>query len=224
MSPIAALVLKDLVVELRRKETVASMIMFGLLVMVTFNFAFEPTGNAEIDNLVAPGVLWVALTFAGMIGLNRSLAIDLDNDVLQGLLLAPIDRGSLYIGKVLSNFLFMLLSDVVVLFLFFIFNNLQVDSTILWVALVTVLGTLGFAGVGTILSMISSNTRMREVMLPVLQIPLTLPMIISAVGATTEVLKGDQGEGLSLFVSLVIAFDIIFLVISYLVFEYVVEE
>ncbi len=223
MSPIAALVLKDFAVELRRKETVISMIMFGLLVMVIFSFAFEPTGNDQIDNLVAPGVLWVALTFAGMIGLNRSLAIDLDNDALQGLLLAPIDRSSLYVGKVLSNFLFMLLSDIVVLVLFVVFNNLQIDSTILWVALVTVLGTFGFAVVGTILSMISSNTRMREVMLPVLQIPLTLPMIISAVGATALILEGDD-EGLSLFISLVIAFDIIYLVISYLVFEYVVEE
>jgi heme exporter protein B len=222
MGPLAALILKDFAVELRRKETVASMIMFGVLVMVIFNFAFEPTGNDQVDNLVAPGVLWVALTFSGMIGLNRSLAIDLDNDALQGLLLAPISRSGLYVGKVVSNFLFMLMSDAVILLLFILFNNLQLDTTVAWVALIAVLGTFGFAGVGTILSMISSNTRMREVMLPVLQIPLTLPMIISAVGATVAVM-GD-GEGLSLFVNMVIAFDIIFVVISYLVFEYVVEE
>jgi heme exporter protein B len=223
VNSITALILKDFTVELRRKETVASMAMFGLLVMVVFSFAFEPTGNDQIDNLVAPGVLWVALTFAGMIGLNRTLAIDLDNDALQGLLLAPIGRGALYVGKVLSNFLFMLLSDIVVLILFVVFNNLPLDSTLLWIVLVVMLGTFGFAGVGTILSMISSNTRMHEVMLPVLQIPLTLPLLMSALGATALILDGER-EGLSLFLNLVIAFDIIFFVISYLVFEYVVEE
>jgi heme exporter protein B len=221
MSPLVALILKDFTVELRRKETVVSMMMFGLLVMVIFSFAFEPSGAERAA--VAPGILWVALTFSGMIGLNRSLAIDLDNDALQGLLLAPVSRGSLYIGKVLSNFMFMLLSDVVVLLMFIVFNNLQLDAALAWIVLVAALGTFGFAAVGTILSMISSNTRMREVMLPVLQIPLTLPMIISAVGATALALEGET-EGFSLFVNLVIAFDIIFLVISYMVFEYVVEE
>ena len=221
MSPLVALILKDFTVELRRKETVVSMMMFGLLVMVIFSFAFEPSGAERAE--VAPGILWVALTFAGVIGLNRSLAIDLDNDALQGLLLAPVGRGSLYIGKVLSNFIFMLLSDIVVLLLFVVFNNLQLDAALAWIILVAVLGTFGFAVVGTILSMISSNTRMREVMLPVLQIPLTLPMIICAVGATALALQGES-EGFSLFVNVVIAFDIIFLVISYLLFEYVVEE
>jgi len=197
------------------------MVMFGLLVMVIFSFAFEPSGAERAA--VAPGVLWVALTFAGVIGLNRSLAIDLDNDALQGLLLAPVGRGTLYIGKVLSNCIFMLLSDIVILLLFIVFNNLQLDATVLWIILLAVLGTFGFAGVGTILSMISANTRMREVMLPVLQIPITLPMIISAVGATGLVLEGES-DGFSLFVNLIIAFDIIFFVISYMVFEYVVEE
>jgi len=223
VNAILALVMKDFAVELRRKETVVSMAMFGLLVVVIFLFAFEPTGNSQVDNLVRPGVLWVALTFSGMIGLNRSLAIDLDNDALQGLLLAPVSRGELYAGKVISNFLFMLLSDVVILVLFIAFNNLQLDSALAWVALIVLLGTFGFAGVGTILSMISANTRMRDVMLPVLQIPLTLPMLISAVQATAMALNGEADD-MGLFVNLVIAFDIIFLVISYLIFEYVVEE
>ena len=221
MSPLIALVLKDVAIEMRRKESVASMMMFGLLVIVVFNFAFEPAG-AERD-LVAPGVLWVALTFAGIIGLNRTLAIDLDNDVMQGLLLAPVSRGGLYVGKVLSNFLFMLLADTVVLVLFVVFYDLPLDGRLLWIALIAVLGTLGFAVVGTILAAISAATRMREVMLPVLQIPLTLPMIMSAVGATALVL-GEDRAGLGTWMNLLIGFDIIFFVISYLVFDYVVEE
>lgn len=224
MSPIAALVLKDLAIELRRKETVVSMAMFGLLAMVIFAFALQSaslaTGGDPLNNAAAE--LWVALTFAGVLGLNRSLAIDLDNDALQGLLLAPVGRGALYVGKVLSNFLFMLLAAAVVLALFVVFNNLLLDARLLWVAVLTVLGTFGFAGVGTILAMIAANTRMREVMLPVLQIVLTMPMIIAAVGATARVL--DDGDPGTLYVELVAAFDIIFLVVSYLVFEYVVEE
>lgn len=221
MKRFSALVLKDVAVELRRKETVLSMIMFGLLVMVIFSFAFDAT-LVDIES-VAPGALWVALTFAGMIGLNRALAIDLDNDALQGLLLAPVSRGTLYAGKVASNFLFMLLADVVVLVLFVVFNDRDVDSSIPWLGLVTVLGTLGFAVVGTILSMLAASTRMREVMLPVLQIPITLPLIIAAVGATIAVLESDD-DAFGVFVNMMMGFDIIFFAISYMVFEFVVEE
>jgi heme exporter protein B len=221
INSLLALIQKDVALEFRRKESVISMMMFGLLVMVIFNFAFEPA-SAERP-LIAPGVLWVALTFAGVIGLNRSLAIDLDNDSLQGLLLAPLSRGTLYIGKVISNFLFMMLADTVIFLFFVVFYDLQVDSRLLWVALIAALGTLGFAAVGTILSMISSQTRMSEVMLPVLQIPLTIPLILAAVAATGAALS-EEGEGFSAWVNLVIGFDIIFFVISYLVFDYVVEE
>ena len=221
MKQLLALVAKDVAVELRRKESVTSMMMFGILVTVIFNFAFEPSGAQSV--LIAPGVLWVALTFAGMIGLNRSLAIDLDNDSLQGLLLAPVSRGDLYIGKVLSNFLFMLVADAIILPLFIVFYDLRLESELLWLVLIAVLGTFGFATVGTILSVISANTRMSEVMLPVLQIPLTLPMILAAVAATVAVLT-DQGEGLSSWMNLLIGFDIIFFVVSYLLFDYVVEE
>ena len=221
MRPLATLILKDIAVEMRRRESVISMMMFGLLVTVIFSFAFEPSG-AERD-LIAPGILWVALTFAGVIGLNRSLAIDLDNDCLQGLLLAPVSRGSLYVGKVASNFLFMLIAELVIVPLFIIFNDLRLGGELLWLILVVFLGTLGFATVGTILSAISANTRMREVMLPMLQIPLTLPMIIAAVAATSLIL-GEDSEGFGSWVNLIIGFDIIFLIVSYLVFEFVVEE
>jgi heme exporter protein B len=221
MTPLVSLILKDIAVEMRRRESVISMMMFGLLVTVIFNFAFEPSG-AERD-LLAPGILWVALTFAGVIGLNRSLAIDLDNDCLQGLLLAPVSRGSLYVGKVVSNFLFMIIAELVIVPLFIIFNDLRLGSELIWLILVVVLGTLGFAAVGTILSAISANTRMREVMLPVLQIPLTIPMIIAAVAATGLLLSEDSA-GFGAWVNLIIGFDMIFLIVSYLVFEYVVEE
>lgn len=195
--------------------------MFGLLVTVIFNFAFEPSGAQSI--LIAPGVLWVALTFAAIIGLNRSLAIDLDNDCLQGLLLAPVSRGTIYLGKVLSNFLFMMIAGVIILLLFIVFYDLPIEPTLLWLIVITFLGMLGFAIVGTILSVISSNTRMSEVMLPVLQIPLTLPMILAAVSATLAVLTKET-DSLYSWMNLLIGFDIIFFVVSYLIFDYVVED
>jgi heme exporter protein B len=222
MRAVLTLVLKDVAIELRRKESVAAMIMFGVLVMIIFNFAIE---SADMDPALrpslAPGVLWVAVTLSGILGLNRSLAIDLDNDSLQGLLLAPISRGNLYLAKVLSNFVFILLADAIALVSVMVFYDLDADSRLLWVGLVVILGTFGFATVGTILAMVSSHTRMSEVMLPVLLIPMTIPLVISSVAATAVAL-GEDGARPNL--SLVIGFDIIFLVISYLVFDFVVEE
>lgn len=221
MSPILTLILKDISVELRRKESVAAMVMFGVLVMVIFNFALE---SANLDPAIrpdlAPGVLWVAVSLAGILGLNRSLAIDLDNDSLQGLLLAPLSRGTLYLAKVLSNFAFILLADAVAFASVIVFYDLDPSSRLWWVALIIVLGSFGIAAVGTILAMVSSQTRMSEVMLPVLLIPLTIPLIISSVAATAIALTGDGRPSMNL----ILGFDIIFLVISYLVFDYVVEE
>ena len=221
MKPLSAIVFKDIVIELRNKETVSSMLMFGLLVLVVFNFAFQPTGAERA--LIAPGILWVAFTFAGILGLNRSLSIELDNDCLQGLLLAPLDRGALYLGKVASNFIFMMISEAMILPIFVLFYNLRFDLQFLEIAGISVLGTFAFAAVGTILSTISANTRMKEVMLPILLIPLTLPVILASVMATSAVLSGET-EGISSWLYLLGGFSIVYLVASYLVFEFVVEE
>src|SRR5262249_17990110 len=172
MKPIAAIVFKDIVIEMRSKESISSMRMFGILVLVVFIFAFESRGLDK--SMVGPGELWVAFSFAAILGLNRSLAMEIDNDCLQGRLLAPLRRGDVYLGKVASNFALMLIAELVVLAVFFLLNNLPFDLRFLGIAGVAILGTLGIAAVGTILSTISANTRMKEVMLPILQIPLTV--------------------------------------------------
>src|SRR5207249_7478314 len=164
-----------------------------------------------------------AFSFAAILGLNRSLAMEIDNDCLQGLLLAPVDRGNLYIGKVASNFTFMIIAEVIVLPIFVIFNNLKFNLQFLEIAGIAVLGTLGIAAVGTILSTISANTRMKEVMLPILQIPLTVPVVIASVEATGGVMGGDRPE-ISTWLSILAGFSIVYLTVSYLVFEYTVEE
>jgi heme exporter protein B len=221
MSPISAIVFKDIAIELRSKESLASMIMFGVLVLVIFNFAFESTGLDKA--LVAPGTLWVAISFAAILGLNRSFAMETDNDCLQGLLLAPLSRGDLYIGKVASNFIFIMIAELIILPLFVIFNGFNFDLKILKVGGIALIGTLAIAGVGTVLSTVSSNTRMKEVMLPVLQIPLTVPVIIAAVESTRQVMT-DEIRQISSWLYILTGFTIVYLTLCYLLFEFAVEE
>lgn len=221
MKPITAIVFKDIVIEMRSKESISSMLMFGILVLVIFLFAFESRGLEK--GMVGPGELWVAYSFAAILGLNRSLAMEIDNDCLQGLLLAPLGRGELYIGKVASNFAFMMIAELVVLPVFFILNNLNFDGRFFGIAGVSVLGTLGIAAVGTILSTISGNTRMKEVMLPILQIPLTVPVVIAAVEATSQIMNNEKPE-ISAWLTILAGFSIVYLTVSYLVFEFAVEE
>ena len=218
MRPIAAIVFKDIAIEYKNKEAFSSMLLFGLLVVVIFSFAFEGT-----ERSIAPGMLWVAYSFAGILGLNRSLSVEIDNDCLQGLLLSPLSRGDLYLGKVLGNLAFTVMAELVILPLFVILNNLLFDLTLLWVAGITLLGTLGFVAIGTTLSLISAQTRMKEVMLPVLQIPMTFPVILSAVQATSLAMSDDR-EGISFPLSLLGIFSTVYITASYFVFEYIVEE
>jgi heme exporter protein B len=222
MKPIVAIVHKDVAIEFRNKESISSMLWFGLLVLVIFSFSFDAADTEGIK----PGILWVAFSFAGILGLNRSLSMESDNDCLQGLLLAPMDRGDLYLGKVAGNFAFTFVAEMVILPVFAIMQHVRFDLKLIEIVGITMLGTLGFVSIGTTLSMISAHTRMKEVILPILQIPMTLPVIIAAVTATGMVLSTEPGSmsGISFPLSLLGVFSIVYLTASYLVFEYVVEE
>jgi heme exporter protein B len=219
MKPVVAIIYKDIAIEFRNKESIGSMLWFGFLVLVIFSFSFDSSGAEGIR----PGLLWVAYSFAGILGLNRSLSMESDNDCLQGLLLAPMERGDLYLAKVAGNFLFTLAAEIIILPVFAVLQHVHFDWTLLWIAGITVAGTLGFVAIGTTLSMISAHTRMKEVILPILQIPMTLPVILAAVTATDMVLIGDTA-GISFPLSLLGVFSIVYLTASYFVFEHVVEE
>jgi heme exporter protein B len=219
LKPIAAIIHKDVAIEFRNKESISSMLWFGLLVLIIFSFSFDSSGSENIR----PGLLWVAFSFAGILGLNRSLSMESDNDCLQGLLLAPIDRGDLYLGKVAGNLVFSLAAELIILPVFAVLQHVHFDWKLLAIAGITIAGTLGFVSIGTTLSMISAHTRMKEVILPVLQIPMTLPVILSAVTATDMVLNGET-TGISFPLSLLGVFSIVYLTASYFIFEYVVEE
>lgn len=219
---IAAIFEKDLRVEWRHRETLPAMCVFGLLVVFLFNFAFEPAGEESLRLL--PGLLWIAFAFAGVLGFNRSFASERENGALEGMRLAPVDAGAIYLGKMLANLLLMGIAETVVVFATSLWYNFSFIPALGWFALSTFFCTLGYVAVGTIFAAIAANTRMREVMLPVLQFPVAIPIFIAGVEASTGALKGDAPGDYAFWIKLGASFSIIFIVLSYLLFEYVLEE
>jgi heme exporter protein B len=217
---ILAIVQKDIAAELRTKESLSAMIVFSLLVLVIFNFAFELQG---LDiTVLGSGVLWTAFTFSGILGLGRSFAAEKDKGSLEGVLLSPVDRGAVFLGKAISNFLFISVMEAVTLPLFAVLNN----AAIPWFPLVpyVILGTIGFAAMGTLLSAVAASTKMREVMLPILLFPVTVPLLMAAVKLTGGALQARDFSEVTNWLSILIAYDAIFVVVAFWVFEYVVEE
>jgi len=216
---VGAIVWKDVVAELRTKEMFSSMFVFAILVILVFNFAFE----LRVEPIrTAPGVLWVAFTFAGVLGLNRSFIVEKDKGCLEGLLLTPADRSVIYFGKLISNVIFMSIVEVILLPIFWALFNLPAFPPVL--AVIIFLGTLAFAEVGTLFSVMVVNTRAREVLLPVLLFPIVIPALIAAVKATGGLLDGLPLADIGLWLQLLIAFDVIFLALAYVLFDYAVEE
>ncbi|MFQ5886571.1 MAG: heme exporter protein CcmB [Anaerolineae bacterium] len=219
LAKVGTILWKDLRAELRTKDILTSMFVFAFLVIVIFNFAFE-LQRLEPE-AIAPGVLWVAFTFAGVLGLNRSFVLEKDKGCLEGLMLCPVDRGAIYLAKMMGNIIFILLMEAIALPLFLALSNLPLPWELLPILL---LGTIGFAGVGTLFAAMSVNTRTREVMLPVLLFPVIVPVIIAAVKATGVVFAGGSLKEASGWLNLLISFDAIFLVVAFITFEYVLEE
>ncbi len=213
---------KDLLAERRTKDVSIAILLFGFTVAVAFAFAFDPTSDEA--RRIAGGLLWLAFLFASLLGLNRSFARETANDCLQGLRLMPVDLGSIYLGKLLSNLLFMLAAELVLLPVFNIFFNLNLFERPGWLALILLLGTWGVASLGTIFSAVSANTRMRELMLPMLLLPLTIPVLIAAIESTTILLRGLPMREAELWIKLLAGFDVIFTVLAWLLFDSVVQE
>jgi heme exporter protein B len=219
---IRTLVWKDLLVEARGRETVLAGAVFALVVLVIFNFAFDL--RVESVAAVAPGVLWVTVTFAGVLSLGRSFARERDRRTLDGLLLAPFDRSALYLAKVVTSVVSMLVVEAVALPAFIALFNVVVDLPLLILSLV--LGTLGLAGVGTLFAAIAAHTRAREVLLPLLLFPVQVPVILATVKSTAAAIRmpGLDPPDVGQWLGLLVAFDALFLSLSVVLFDYVVEE
>jgi heme exporter protein B len=215
-----AVLWKDLRIELRTKDIFTSMAVFAVLALMIFNFAFEL--RIPDKSAVIPGVLWVAIIFSGVLGLGRAFISEKDRGSMAGLLLAPVDRSAIYLGKMLASLLFILVMEAFLLPLMVIFFNTNFIS--LPLLLILFLGTLGFAAVGTVFSGLAVNTRTREVLLPVLLFPVMLPVLMAGIRATIGFMEGETLAAMMKWVNLLIFFDIMYLVVAYLTFDFVVEE
>ena len=218
--PILTLTWKDILLELRSREMVVTLGVFSFLVVIIFNFAVEPT--AEIVATVSPGILWVTFTFAGILGLGRSFAMEKDRGNLEGLMLCPVSRDVIFFGKMAGIFILMLVVEALVLPLFAVLFDLSFFLP--EVILAGVLATLGFAAVGTVFSAMAINTRSREIMLPLLFLPVAVPVIIAAVETTSGALQGESWSDIGKWIQLIAVFDVIFIIVSAFVMQFVLEE
>ncbi|MBI2868461.1 MAG: heme exporter protein CcmB [Chloroflexi bacterium] len=217
---VLAITWKDTLNEMRTREVISSVLVFALLVIVIFNFAF--TATEETVRLVAAGILWVTFAFAGVLSLNRSFIIEKEENCLEGLMACPVSREIIYLGKLASSLLFMLVVEAVALPVFAFLFNQGVFSAQLVV--VTLLTTVGFVSVGTLFSALAVNTKAREMVLPILFLPVVVPLIIAAVSATDLALTGAPWPELYAWLRVIGAFDVVFLVASYLIFSFIIEE
>ncbi|HEX8991283.1 MAG TPA: heme exporter protein CcmB [Anaerolineales bacterium] len=217
---VTAIARKDLAAELRSRELFSAMMVFSLLVIVIFNFALEL--DISTRRSVTAGVLWVTFAFAGTLGLNRSLSAEKEQGCIDGLLLAPVDRASIYFGKAISNLVFMMIVEAIVLPVYaFLYGVNLLNAGLLAVIL---LGSIGYTAVGTLLATMSVQTRTREVLLPILLFPVILPVLIAAVKASGGILTGADQATIWPWLNLLIVYDVIFVAVAFMTFEYVVQE
>ncbi|MGC6588838.1 heme exporter protein CcmB [Paenibacillus sp. Dod16] len=213
---------KDLYTEWKTRQTISTMLIFSALVIVVFSFAFDPTNSSM--QAVTPGVIWVVIVFSSILGLNRSFLMEYKNDNLSGMLAAPIDPSSIYLGKLLANLVLVLIVELVSIPLLFLFFDFRWMGSLLYFAGTVLLGTFGFIAIGTFLAALAANSRSSEMLLPVILFPVATPVLIGAVQSTKTILT--DAENISSAVSwmqFMAAYDLIFFVVCFLLFEYVVE-
>ncbi len=213
---------KDLLVEFRSRTAILSAVVFTVLVLMVFNFGRDPTAVAAVD--LAPSILWVTFTFAAMLALNRAFQLELENQALDGLLLAPISRSSIYLGKLIANLVFVATVEAVGLPLFALFFNVRLLHVLGPLVAVLALATVGFVAVGTLFSAMTARTRFAELLLPVLLLPFMIPPLIWAVLATAALLAGRPLSEVKGWLSFMTAFDIVFVTLAFALFPATVDE
>ena len=217
-APLLAILWKDILLETRTKDFLVAVLVFALIVIVVFNFAVDPTPATV--GLVAPGALWISFVFGGVLGLTRSFAVEKERGSIHGLLLTPVGRDTIYFGKMLASLLFMLVVEAIAFPVFAVMFNIPMSAPAF--IPVALLATLGIATVGTLFSAMAVNTRAREVMLPLLFLPVALPAIVAAVEATGPALFGGAND--VQWLPFLGVFDAIFLVVCSIVFSFVIED
>jgi heme exporter protein B len=216
-----AVLWKDLLVERRAKEGANALAFFAILLLFLFYFALGP--DRERIRAALPGLLWLAFLLAGLIGLGRAFALEREEDCLDGLILAPGDKGGIYLGKVAGTTVIMLAMEVAFLLATEFFYNLDLWAAVPRLLLVALLGTIGFAAIGTLFAAMTAHLRAREVMLPVLLLPLVVPVLLAAVRLSEAALGGEPFGATLAWWQLLVGFDVIFVVAGVLMFEFVLE-
>lgn len=217
---IHAIAWKDLAAELRSRELLTSMFVFATLIILIFYFALDLDNRTR--EYVAAGVLWVTFAFAGTIGLNRAMAIEKDRGCLDGLLLAPVDRSTIYFGKMISSLVFMLVVEIITLPVYSIFYNVNLfNAGLIGVIL---LGSLGYTAVGTLLSTMTVQARTRDILLPILLFPVIVPVLVASVKASSGFLQGFEIGDIMPWINILLVYDTIFIAFAFIIFDFVVEE
>jgi len=216
-----AVLWKDLVSEWRSRDRVVSMLVFSALVVLVLQFALPADAGRRLQGGVA-GLLWVAYVFAGVLGLNRAFALELENEALSGLALAPADRGFLFLGKAIANALLLGVVQAATALVFALFFDVSLAPVAPGFALVAALGALGISSMGTLFAALAVRTRQREVMLPLLLLPVLVPVLFGAVRATSGLLSDGTLQAAPL--QLLAVTDAVYLIVSFVLFEFVLDE
>lgn len=212
---------KDIRLEWRSKDAINSMLFFALLVVVVFSFSFDP--NAEESRLIAGGLVWVAFLFAAVVALNQTWARELRNQVLDAYRVSPAPANSLFLAKAIGNFIFVTVLEALMVPLFVVFYRLRVLGPAWQLVPVAVLGTWAIVVNGTFFAAMSLRTRSREIMLPLLLFPITIPALISTVEATTVILVGDPTTSAKFWIVLLATYDVMFTIACLALFETVLH-
>ena len=213
---------KDLLLELRRRDSVLTMFFFGTLLLFVFHFSFDlaPDKIAEM----APALLWLAFLFTGTLGLAQLFQAERENHCLDALLLSPLDRGALFLAKTSFNLVLMLLVEIIVMPLFWILFNLSAWNLLPQLFLVTLMGTIGFCALGTIMSALTLRARARELLLPLVLFPLMIPVILATIRCMESVLRNGEFGAAASWLKLLFGFDVIFMTVGVLIFDWVIES
>jgi len=214
------LIWKDLISEFRNREQISSMFFFATIVVLIFGLSIR----SESANEMLPGMIWVAFAFTGVIGFGRSFLTEVSNDCIDYLKMVPVHKGVLFLGKWISNTLFMFTVELTLYPLFIFFFNLDILDQMLPILFISLLATIGFSALGTLFSALTVQVRSRDVMLPLLLFPLSIPVFIGAVEATRSVFNGDPFSVYRRWMELLLVFDIVFTIVSFWVFEFVFDE
>jgi len=212
---------KELRTEFRSRQLLGTTAVFVLIVIVLFSFTFNPTSTES--RRFGPGLLWLAFLFAGSLMLQSSFLREQTNDTLAALRLAPIDPFSILAGKMAANFLFLLLVEVILLPVFAVLYNVAILPVLPQLLLVLVMGTIGLAATGTVFSAVAAQARLRELLLPLLLLPVLAPVLIASTEATIGVLQ-DPSELSLVWLTFLACFDIVFLTAAWMVGEYLLED